>query len=150
MIVTPIQIRFSDMDPMRRVNNSVYSSYLELGRLDFCTKYISIKTLEDIPFVLVRVELDIINSLKPNEKAEVHTWVSRIGNTSWDFSANIINPDTKKVYPKAKTVQVYFDYRLDSKLPIPEEFREILEKEIGLPQRHRDAEEDFKRGNFES
>jgi hypothetical protein len=45
MIITPIQIRFSDMDPMQRVNNSVYSSYLELGRLDFCKKYISIKTL---------------------------------------------------------------------------------------------------------
>lgn len=68
MIITPIQIRFSDMDPMQRVNNSVYSSYLELGRLDFCKKYISIKTLQDIPFVLVRVELDILNSLRPGKK----------------------------------------------------------------------------------
>ena len=103
MIITPIQIRFSDMDPMRRVNNSVYSSYLELGRLDFCKKYIAIQTLEDIPFVLVRVELDIIRSLKPNEEAEVHTYVSRIGNTSWDFSANIQNPQSKYLYAKAKS-----------------------------------------------
>lgn len=122
---------------MRRVNNSVYSSYLELGRLDFCTKYIAIKTLEDIPFVLVRVELDIIQSLRPNEKAEVHTWVSRIGNTSWDFSANIINPESKIVYAKAKTVQVYFDYRLDKKLPIPEEFRRMLDGEMDLLQRQK-------------
>ena len=91
MIITPIQIRFSDMDPMQRVNNSVYSSYLELGRLDFCKKYISIKTLQDIPFVLVRVELDILNSLRPGEEANVHTWVSRVGTTSWDFAANIID-----------------------------------------------------------
>jgi acyl-CoA thioester hydrolase len=130
MIITPIQIRFSDMDPMRRVNNSVYNSYLELGRLDFCSKYISIKTLEDIPFVLVRVELDILNSLKPGEKAEVHTWVSRIGNTSWDFSAKIINPDSKTIYAKAKTVQVYYDYRLDVKLPISMDFRKVLESEL--------------------
>jgi acyl-CoA thioester hydrolase len=137
MIITPIQIRFSDMDPMRRVNNSVYSSYLELGRLDFCKKYISINTLEDIPFVLVRVELDIVNSLRPSEEAEVNTWVSRIGNTSWDFAANIINPVTKKLYAKAKTVQVYYDYRLDTKLIIPNEFRKILEKEMNsLPQSH--------------
>ncbi len=137
MIVTPIQIRFSDMDPMRRVNNSVYSSYLELGRLDFCKKYISINTLEDIPFVLVRVELDIVNSLRPGEEAEVNTWVSRVGNTSWDFAANIVNPVTKKLYAKAKTVQVYYDYRLDTKLAIPSEFREILKKEMNsLPQSH--------------
>ncbi len=118
------------MDPMRRVNNSVYSSYLELGRLDFCKKYISINTLEDIPFVLVRVELDIVNSLRPGEEAEVRTWVSRVGNTSWDFAANIINPVTKKLYAKAKTVQVYYDYRLDTKLIIPSEFRKVLEKEM--------------------
>ncbi|MBP7280798.1 MAG: acyl-CoA thioesterase [Leptospiraceae bacterium] len=132
MIITPIQIRFSDMDPMRRVNNSVYSSYLELGRLDFCKKYIAIQTLEDIPFVLVRVELDIIRSLKPNEEAEVHTYVSRIGNTSWDFSANIQNPQSKYLYAKAKTVQVYYDYRQDTKLPIPVEFRKFLESEMLL------------------
>ena len=130
MIITPIQIRFSDMDPMQRVNNSVYSSYLELGRLDFCKKYISIKTLEDIPFVLVRVELDILNSLRPGEEAEVHTWVLRVGNKSWDFAANIINPVSKIVYAKARTVQVYYDYRLNSKLPIPSDFRKILEQEM--------------------
>lgn len=130
MIITPIQIRFNDMDPMQRVNNSVYSSYLELGRLDFCKKYISIKTLEDIPFVLVRVELDILNSLRPGEEAEVHTWVLRVGNTSWDFAANIINPITKTIYAKARTVQVYYNYRLNSKLPIPNDFRKILEQEM--------------------
>ena len=130
MIITPIQIRFSDMDPMQRVNNSVYSSYLELGRLDFCKKYISIKTLQDIPFVLVRVELDILNSLRPGEEADVQTWVSRVGTTSWDFAANIINPITKIIYAKAKTVQVYYDYRLDTKLSIPSEFRMILEQEM--------------------
>lgn len=130
MIITPIQIRFNDMDPMQRVNNSVYSSYLELGRLDFCKKYISIKTLEDIPFVLVRVELDILNSLRPGEEAEVHTWVLRVGNKSWDFAANIINPVSKIVYAKARTVQVYYDYRLNSKLPIPSDFRKILEQEM--------------------
>ncbi|MCB1171869.1 MAG: acyl-CoA thioesterase, partial [Leptospiraceae bacterium] len=63
MIITPIQIRFNDMDPMRRVNNSTYASYLELGRLDFCNKYLSIESLEDIPFVLVRIEMDLKKSL---------------------------------------------------------------------------------------
>lgn len=129
MIITPIQIRFNDMDPMRRVNNSVYSSYLELGRMDFCSRYISVDSLEDIPFVLVRVELDILKSLRPGEKAEVHTWVSRIGKSSWDFSAEIINPLTNQVFAKAKTVQVFFDYRLDAKADIPPEFRRILESE---------------------
>jgi acyl-CoA thioester hydrolase len=118
------------MDPMKRVNNSIYNSYLELGRMDFCNKYISINNLEDIPFVLVRVELDILKSLRPGERAEVHTWVSKIGNTSWDFSAMILNPDSGVIYAKAKTVQIYFDYRKETKLAIPNEFRKILESEM--------------------
>lgn len=132
MIKTTIQLRFNDMDPMRRVNNSSFSTYLELGRMDFCSKYFSIQSMDDIPFVLVHVTMDIVNSLRLNEEVEVCTWVSRIGNTSWDFSCKIWNPKTEKIFVKAKTVQVYYDYRMDKKLPIPDDFRRILEKESVL------------------
>lgn len=130
MIITELQIRFNDMDPMKRVNNSVYASYLELGRLDFCHQYLNIQTLEDIPFVLVRVEMNIRKSLEPMQKANVRTWVSRIGNSSWDFSAEIYNPDSGVIYADARTVQVYFDYRKDTSLPIPAAFRKHLEAEL--------------------
>ncbi|WCL50081.1 acyl-CoA thioesterase [Leptospira sp. GIMC2001] len=131
MIITPIQIRFNDMDPMGRVNNATYSSYLELGRLDFCNKYIAIRELNDIPFVLVRIEMDIKRSLRPLHKAEVRTWVSRIGETSWDFNYSIIDSDSQQVeYVHAKSVQVFYNYRLDRKEPIPESFRSFLVAEF--------------------
>ncbi|MCC5815142.1 MAG: acyl-CoA thioesterase [Leptospira sp.] len=132
MIITPLQIRFNDMDPMKRVNNATYSSYLELGRLDFCNKYLKIDQLEDIPFVLIRIEMDIKSSLKPLENAEVHTWVSYIGTTSWKFQYKILNPINNQIYVEAETVQVYFNYRLDKKENIPSSFRKILEKEMNL------------------
>ena len=129
MIITPLQIRFNDMDPMRRVNNSTYASYLELGRLDFCNKYLSIESLVDIPFVLVRIEMDLKRSLRPNTAARVRTWVSRIGNSSWDFGARIEGNDGE-LYVEAKTVQVYYDYRADCSKPIPPDFRASLEAEM--------------------
>lgn len=130
MIRTEIQIRFNDMDPMRRVNNASYSAYLELARLDFCNRYLSVTTLEDIPFVLARVEMDLVSSVLPGDSIYVNTWVSQIGNTSWEFSYEIKNQKTDVLYVKAKTVQVYFDYREKKKLPIPKEFRMSLEKEM--------------------
>ncbi|MCB1160604.1 MAG: acyl-CoA thioesterase [Leptospiraceae bacterium] len=130
MIITPIQIRFNDLDPMRRVNNASYAAYLELARMDFCNRYFPIDSLEDTPFVLVRVEMDIQNSLGPNEKAEVRTIVSRIGHSSWEFYAEIVNPESNKIYARAKTTQVYFDYRENTKKVIPESFRKILETEM--------------------
>lgn len=132
MIITPIQIRFNDMDPMQRVNNATYSSYLELGRLDFCNKYLTITELNDIPFVLVRIEMDLVRSLRPLSAASVHTWVTNIGTTSWEFSYKIIDSDTGDLYVKAKSVQVYFNYHRDNKEEIPPEFRDFLKNELIL------------------
>ncbi|TGN20971.1 acyl-CoA thioesterase [Leptospira idonii] len=131
MIITPIQVRFNDMDPMRRVNNASYSAYLELARLDFCNRYLNINTLEDIPFVLARVEMDLLHSVYPVDKISVKTIVSRIGTTSWDFDYEIVNMGNEMIHVKAKTVQVYFDYHKKIKVMIPESFRAILEKEMG-------------------
>ncbi len=130
MISVPIQIRFNDMDPMKRVNNASYSAYLELARLNFCNKYLKIDTLEDIPFVLARVELDLVASILPGDEIVVRIWVSRIGHTSWDFEYQIWNEKRKIIHAKAKTIQVYFDYRLSQKMKIPQIFRRYLEAEL--------------------
>jgi acyl-CoA thioester hydrolase len=132
MIITPIQIRFNDMDPMRRVNNATYSSYLELGRLDFCNKYLTIRELNDIPFVLVHVELDLLKSLRPLSTASVYTWVSKIGTTSWEFSYKILDTVTSDIYVQAKSVQVYFNYHKDCKESIPLDFQNFLKNELIL------------------
>ncbi len=34
-VYTPIQVRFSDIDAMRHVNNARYLTYLEMARLDY-------------------------------------------------------------------------------------------------------------------
>jgi acyl-CoA thioester hydrolase len=130
MIIAPIQIRFNDMDPMKRVNNASYSAYLEIARLHFCNRYVKINTLDDIPFVLARVEMDLLASVVPGDEIEVRIWVSRIGESSWDFEYEIWNEKRSISHVKAKTVQVYFDYREKAKMQIPEAFREILTKEM--------------------
>lgn len=130
MLVTPIQIRFNDMDAMGRVNNASYAAYLELGRMAFTHKHFTIRRLEDTPFVLVRVEMDILNSLRINDRAEIHTWVAKIGHTSWQFSQKILNPDSRVVFVQARTTQIYFDYHNNCKRTIPDSFRQILQNEM--------------------
>lgn len=130
MITTKIQIRFNDMDPMKRVNNSTYASYLELARLDFCNKYLTIKELDDIPFVLVRLEMDLKKSLRPMTSAEARIWVSKIGTTSWEFQYQILDSKNQDLYLEAKSIQVFYNYRKDVKEEIPQYFKEFLLKEM--------------------
>jgi acyl-CoA thioester hydrolase len=34
-VITPVQIRFADVDKLGHVNNAVYLSYIEVARMDF-------------------------------------------------------------------------------------------------------------------
>jgi acyl-CoA thioester hydrolase len=126
MIRTPIQIRFNDLDPMGRVNNSIYSSYLEIARMDFIKKHFSINELKDTPFVLVRVEIDLKRSILLGDEIEIYTWVSKIKTTSWEFSYVIQSIDNLKIYAYAKTIQIFFDYHKNEKKTISGEMKSIL------------------------
>ncbi|MDF3821389.1 acyl-CoA thioesterase [Leptospira sp. 96542] len=127
MLKVPIQTRFNDMDPMRRVNNSSYTAYLEIARVEFCNQNFVVKDLEDIPFVLARLEMDLLASVLPGMEIFVKVWVSKIGTTSWEFSYEICEKNSERVFVKAKSVQVYFNYRLGVKEKIPSGIRQILE-----------------------
>lgn len=130
MIKTDIQVRFNDMDPMKRVNNASYSAYLELARVKFCNHYLKMNSLNDIPFVLARVEMDLIKSVLPGVEIFVNIWVSKIGNSSWEFSYEILDSKTNELYVRAKSVQVYFNYHTNAKESIPNSFRMVLEQEL--------------------
>ena len=108
-------------------NLDITSSITERFKI---AKYLKIDTLEDIPFVLARVEMDLVASVLPGDQIEVRIWVSRIGNTSWDFQYSIWNENRKLEHVRAKTVQVYYDYRNGLKKSIPEEFRIYLTNEL--------------------
>ncbi|MBM9576597.1 acyl-CoA thioesterase [Leptospira sp. 201903070] len=130
MISTPIQTRWMDMDPFAHVSNSVFVSYLEIGRVDYCRRRFAVKDVFDVPFILARIEIDLKKSIEINHVVEVQTSVIRIGNSSWDFQSVILESNTKEVFAFAKTVQVTFDHKKKISIPIPPRIRKILEEDL--------------------
>ncbi|RHX92341.1 acyl-CoA thioesterase [Leptospira stimsonii] len=130
MISTPIQTRWMDMDPFAHVSNSVFVSYLEIGRVDYCRRRFDVKDVFEVPFILARIEIDLKKSIEMNHVVEVQTSVIRIGNSSWDFQSVILESNTKEVFAVAKTVQVTFDHKTKATIPIPPRIRKILEEDL--------------------
>ncbi|MCG6169556.1 acyl-CoA thioesterase [Leptospira sanjuanensis] len=135
MISTPIQTRWMDMDPFAHVSNSVFVSYLEIGRVDYCKRRFNVKGVFDVPFILARIEIDLKKSIEMHHKVEVQTSVTRIGNSSWDFQSKIVESNTKEIFAVARTVQVTFDHVTKTSVPIPPKVRAVLEEDLKIFQR---------------
>lgn len=129
MIITPIQTRWNDMDPFAHVNNANYVAYLEIGRVDYCVRRLGVSELYSVPFLLARIEIDLIRPIEFGAGVEVMTCVSKIGNKSWDFLASIRDSNTKEDFARARTVQVAYDHRLKRSQVIPEALRVILHED---------------------
>lgn len=123
------------MDPFAHVSNSVFVSYLEIGRVDYCKRRFNVKDVFDVPFILARIEIDLKKSIEIHHTVEVQTCVTRIGNSSWDFQSKIVETNTGYIFAIAKTVQVAFDHTTKSSIPIPHNVRVVLEEDLKEFQR---------------
>lgn len=81
-------------------------------------------------FVLARAEIDYLTPVFLGEIVTVNVWVSKIGNTSWEFVYELKEKETGRLAVKAKTIQVWYDLKQNKKMPIPEDVRKVLEADL--------------------
>ena len=136
-VITPIQVRFRDMDAMGHVNNAVYLTYLEMGRIAYYTTLFGPNvSARDFNFILAHVEVDFRSPVHLGEEIFIGTRVERVGNQSFHFTYEIREGATGRLVAEAKSVQVMYDYqRQQTMSAIPEEFVARLEALEGRPLR---------------
>lgn len=127
-IITPIQIRFSDVDKLGHVNNAVYLSYLELARMNYFKDVVGKINWNKEGVIVARVEMDFVQSVMLNDKIFVKTWCSRTGNKSFDLSYSLFKKegDEETEMLKGLTVMVCFNYELKKSVEMPEAWRKWL------------------------
>ena len=75
-VSTAIQLRFSDVDMLGHVSNSLYARYFDLGRIDF---YTAIDDAEYKPVSVVRtVSYEMFREVKLQDKPVLLTWCRAI------------------------------------------------------------------------
>lgn len=122
----PIQVRYIDIDMQGHVNNAVYLSYIEQGRVDYFNKLIPDNDFQKNGLIIARTEIDYFEPIFLNESIDCYTKITHIKNKSFTFE-NVIASGQNAVKCYAKSIMVCYDYTANTTIPIPHEWRKIIE-----------------------
>jgi acyl-CoA thioester hydrolase len=130
----PVEIRFADMDALAHVNNAKYFTYMETGRLQYFRQIVGWQgDRSELGVILARAACDFKLPLALGDLAEVHVRVTRIGEKSFEFGYMIVRKPDQEVAAIGSSVQVAYDYEMNTSIRIPDEWRQkMLAYEPGL------------------
>ena len=81
--VTPIQIRWRDIDAKNHVNNATIVTFLETARTELWRQRFGGGL--DIPFVVARVEVDYRRELTIDDEVRIGLWIEDLRGASYTF-----------------------------------------------------------------
>ncbi len=100
-------VRFADLDPNQHVNNSVYASYFETGRVTLMKLPQYGLTPEGLAWIMVRLDIHFRAELRWPGTIELGLGVVRLGRTSVTFEQVVFSEG--KCVASAKSVGVLLD-----------------------------------------
>ena len=119
------QVRFSDVDLYRHVNNVKYFEYMQEARIDLLRLDERPPGEPELSVVVVAVDVEYSRPvlLRP-EPYPVDTWVDRVGASSLTLASEF--SDGREVLARARAVVVGFDATTSRGRPLPEWLRSRL------------------------
>ena len=124
----PITVRYRDLDPQGHVNNSVYLTYLEAGRIGYYQQvgiYHPDQTLLT-GMVVVRNEIDYLAPIQLGQEISVGLRVEKLGTKSITFAFQMAAVSDGKALAQGRSVMVAYDNETEQGIPIPVEWREKI------------------------
>jgi acyl-CoA thioester hydrolase len=124
VLVTHVERRFKDLDPLGHVNNVVYLDYLQEARLR-ALRQVGYREIENFIQVMAHQSIDYRQPIfYSTDPLVIEVWISSVGNTSYRMKYRILN-DNGDVAAEAESVMVCFDK--GKAVPIPSGLRAALE-----------------------
>lgn len=126
MFSTTVSPRFGDIDGLGHVNNTVLPIWFEIGRNPIFRLFSPDLDLSpDIwHLILVRTEFDFLRQMYFRSEVEIRTFIAKIGNSSFTVGHEAWQEGELKV--KGQAVLVYYDFKLQKAIPLPDSIREVL------------------------
>ena len=132
---TPIQLRFKDLDSLNHVNNANYITYFELARV----KYFDDVVNEEVNWseegiILASITVDYKLPALFKDDLYVYCKCTKLGNKSFDLAYVMVKTENGKeiVVATGSSVQVCFNYKKQSTIPIPPSWKKKVQHYEGL------------------
>jgi acyl-CoA thioester hydrolase len=122
------KLRLGDTDRQGHVNNAVFATFAETGRIEFMRDDLLTLDRKGLGFVVVRVEIDFRGELHWPGKVEIGTRLLAIGRTSWRLEHGVFSGD--RCVATAISVMVTIDGATRRPTPLPDVLRTWLEERV--------------------
>lgn len=123
MFTRSVQVRFSECDGLGHVNHANYFNYMEDARIDVFQLFHPSLSLEDWNLIVASARCDFLAQVTYAEQLTVHTWFSRVGNSSFTVDHAITNASGQFV-ARGQATLILFDYEVGKAMPISAELRQ--------------------------
>ena len=118
-------VRFADLDPNQHVNNAVYATYFETGRVTLMKDRKFGLTPDTLAWIMVRLDIHFRAELKWPGTIEMGLGVSKFGRTSVTFD-QVVFSQTRCV-ASSQSVSVLIDEISRRPVPLTQEIRKNFE-----------------------
>lgn len=129
-LITP---RFSDTDALGHINNTMVPIWFEGARDPVFKWFMPELNLKEWNLILAKIEVEFHSQMFYGVELEVRTYVSRIGGSSFDVYQEIWQNNLKCASGTA--VMVHFSYQNQTSLKIPEDIKNMMQKNIYSQQK---------------
>jgi acyl-CoA thioester hydrolase len=128
-----LDIRWSDMDEMRHVNNAVYLTYFEQARV-YYFQQACYWDWKEIGVILASAHVDYLRPVVFPNDTYVYVRTSKLGNKSFDLQYMItsIENDIEYITTTGYTTMVLYDYDTNKSVLIPEHLRVRINEFEGM------------------
>lgn len=128
ILTTPIQKRFSDIDPFQHVNNVAQQMYFDVGKVEYYEKVLGADALlGDLRIVTVSTSTSYMGQVRMGDPVQVTTTCERVGNKSLTLFQQLLVGE--EVRSESRSVMVVFDFPNQCSRPVPDEWRDRLTAE---------------------
>jgi acyl-CoA thioester hydrolase len=118
-------VRFADLDPNQHVNNAVYATYFETGRVTLMKDRGYGLTPSGLAWIMVRLDIHFRAELKWPGTIEMGLGVSKFGRTSVTFDQVVFSQG--KCVASSQSVSVLIDEVSRRPVPLTGEIRKNFE-----------------------
>ncbi len=124
--VLRIQVRFSDVDMMGHVSNTIYQTYYDSGKVNYFDEVKLDMDFVNIGVVGASVSIEYLKPIFMKTRILVKSRVSVLGHKSMTMEHQLVNEQTDEILSTCKAVLVCFAIKDQVSIPIPQHWRDNI------------------------
>ena len=128
---TSADIRYADMDRQGHVNNAVFATFSEIGRVALLYRPDAPLAPEGASFVIARIEIDFLEELHWPGTVDIGTGVTRIGRSSFGLTQGLFSGG--RAVAAVEAVLVMLNGATRRSMPLPDPTVAVLESLRVIP-----------------